>query len=69
MPVGNACNQHAAMTLLVIIAESCDITHQAVLKLIDTHLSSIEGAFGPLGFEMLAQNRKAESGTRTPFRI
>ena len=34
------------------IAEQCGITHQAVLKLIDSHLSSIEGAFGPIGFEI-----------------
>ena len=34
------------------IAEHCGITHQAVLKLIDAHLSSIEGAFGRVGFEI-----------------
>jgi hypothetical protein len=34
------------------VAENCGITHQAVLKLIDAHLPSIEGAFGPLGFEI-----------------
>jgi hypothetical protein len=34
------------------IAEHCGITHQAVLKLIDCHRSSIETAFGHIGFEI-----------------
>jgi phage regulator Rha-like protein len=33
------------------IAGRCGITHQAVLKLIDSHLASIEEDFGPVRFE------------------
>jgi hypothetical protein len=34
------------------VAGQCGIQHHAVLQLIDKHLPSIEGVFGPLAFEM-----------------
>jgi phage regulator Rha-like protein len=39
------------------IARQCELTHPPVLKLIDTHLASIEQAFGTVAFE----NRPADT--------
>ena len=49
------------------IAEHCGIQHKNVLELIDKHLASIEGAFGPLAFETRAQIRKANAGTTREY--
>jgi hypothetical protein len=49
------------------VAGQCGIQHHAVLQLIAKHLPSIEGAFGPLAFEMRAQIRKANAGTTREY--
>ncbi len=53
------------------IAEHCDITHHAVLQLIDKHIHSIEGAFGHLAFEMLKPENQqvTTAGPGRPTRI
>ena len=45
------------------VAGQCGIQHHAVMQLIDKHLPSIEGAFGPLAFEMRKGSPLAACGT------
>lgn len=49
------------------IADRCDVTHQAVLKLIETYQPTMEQHFGPVGFEIRAQTREANGGSIREF--
>lgn len=52
-----------------VIAEACGVTHQAVLKLVDSHLASIESAFGPVGFEIRKGSPLEQGGFAKGTRI
>jgi hypothetical protein len=51
------------------VAGQCGIQHHAVLQLIDKHLPSIEGAFGPLAFEMRKGSPLQQGGFAKATRI
>ncbi len=51
------------------IAEHCGIQHKNVIELIDKHLLSIEGAFGPLAFETRKGSPLEQGGFAKPTRI
>lgn len=52
-----------------VIAEHCDITHHAVMQVIDKQIANIEGAFGPLAFEMRKGSSLEHGGFAKATRI